>query len=419
MRRRWLVLIVLFAIIVELRVRAESTQFTATPAATGIPPPPPPPPRLPPIHYSFPQASESFSATERVVPNRSTGSAGRHPTVAEPRFASARQDIITRYVHESFSHRIYLTASAAAVGCALSSALSFSIFGAGLSQKWLLGIAFVCALLLWIRNNIYAELLRAASMAFLLSWQRWQRIRRLYPTGRYLYAAVMRGSQRRPFPTGPNEEEDFALLPTCVAMAVLGAAAVPGNIPLLPTSLVRVVAAILVGYTTTLPTRSGDLSRCLGMRVMMWLQDWRSISRQVELPRKTGVVVSALLDRALILDRQHRLRHRLAAAVTHGVAALRRMQASNGRAAPTTTATKAEEEMEYDDGSRPRRRRSDVFPPQRRDEPTNDFRSDEKNIEQRRRRSGYDNELEDDARRRWNDEYYSNRSRNRSYQERR
>jgi hypothetical protein len=413
MRRLWFTLVLLHAILGAFRVHAESAPFTATATATGIPPPPPP--KLPPIHYSFPQASESLStaaAEQSDAPNRSRESS--IPSTTAPRFASARQDIITRYIHESFSHRIYLTISASLVGCALSTALSYSIFGSGLSQKWLLGMAMACALLIWMRNNSYAELLRATSMAALLSWQRWQRIRRRYPTGRYLYAAVMRGSERRPFPDpAATNADDFAMLPACVAMAVLGAATVPGHIPLLPTSLTRIVAAILVGYTTTLPTRSGDLCRCLGMRVMMWLQDWRSIARQVELPRKTGVVASAVFDRALVLDRQHRLRHRLASAVAQGVAAVRRMQASNGRT------PNAAEEMDDNDGGRPRRRsrddpRSDEYPPRRRDEPLDDFRRDE-TVDERRRRSGYDNTDEEETRRRRDDEeYYSNRGDNRS-----
>jgi hypothetical protein len=369
---RWLIRLVLSSSITlgEFRgLTAAASQFSATSVATTAipPPPPPPPPKLPPIHYSFPEAaSESLST---AAPRDDT-----------PRWtASARQDVITRYIQESFWHRLSLSASASLVGTALSTALSFSLGGTGLSPPWGLGIAIVYALLIWVRQNIYAELLRAASMAALLSWQRWQRIRRRYPTGRYLYAAVVRGAPRRPFPD-PNDDADFVLLPTCLAMAVLGAAAVPGNIPLLPTSLTRIVAAILVGYTTTLPTRSGDVCRCLGTRVRVWLSEWRRLARQVELPRHAGVVAAALFDRAMILDRQHRVRQRLATAVAQGVAAVRQ------RKRPTEG---QEEELDEDDGRRRRRRRD-----REEEELDRDFRREDATVEESRRRRYNDDSQE-------------------------
>jgi hypothetical protein len=55
----------------------------------------------------------------------------------------------------------------------------------------------------------------------------------------------------------------------------------------------------------------GDLSRSMGMRVVALCQEFLGINSELEILRKGGVVSGKLLDKALILDRQHRIKDRL------------------------------------------------------------------------------------------------------------
>jgi hypothetical protein len=348
------------------------------------PPPPPPPPLLqhvPPIHYSFPQRQTTTTTnnnnnndTNQIqfdtdlnqypddipIPNNnpsdiSTTGGGvlvqQQPPQYVPQYATARNDRMTQYISQSRLHRVYLSGSAALVGCTMTAFLGQSILGHAVSSSILLVVAVWFAIGIWIRNNIYGELVRAISLALILSIQRYHQIRSQYPAGQYCVRAILgddqddpnhrrRGwrrrqrRQRQPFPPTNNpwtwsnrviteEEKDdhlhpyveFQMLPTVMAMAVVGAimgsTSMKAVLPIVPTSLCALTGAIALAYTTTLASSKGDLCRCMGMRMVLWVRELIQISTELHLPEQTSVVASHVLDRILILDRQHNIRRRI------------------------------------------------------------------------------------------------------------
>eukprot|EP00934_Nitzschia_sp_Nitz4_P008215 Nitzschia sp. Nitz4//scaffold208_size52459//14211//15336//NITZ4_006808-RA/size52459-augustus-gene-0.2-mRNA-1//1//CDS//3329541645//8205//frame0 len=207
-------------------------------------------------------------------------------------------------------------------------------------MAWLGGILFFFFSTVFRRSST-GEWVRALAVSFLLSFQQIHEIRRTYPVRRYIFTYLFRRNRTRallrPFPMGNPWQESstftstvasspaakqppFHMLYCLMAMAMVGSVC-GANLPLIPTWLGSILGAGLLVYGCTLEggvaqgrphtDLRGDICRLMGMRVVAWVQAWIQIQRQLDILPKTMVVFSRILDRLLILDRQHRLRDRL------------------------------------------------------------------------------------------------------------
>ena len=312
---------------------------------------------LPSIHYSFPQrnapidfVSDAHESDTSSMPNATTTQNPRTTTIVPPltddsipKYTSARQDVVTRYIMESYWNRCYVTLSAAMVGCVVISFLGQSLLGQVPSSSILLATSILFSILTWLRNDIYGELIRAISFTIIFSVQRSIQIRNQYPAYQYLYNAILGDTttnakrRRRPFPPtnnpwtwSSNQDEDddivFQMIPTVVAMAFIGSV-MGTNIPLLPSSLGALLGAASFAYTTTLSSSRGDLCRCMGMRIVAFVREFITIANtDLHLPQKSAVVASAVLDKLLILDRQHSIRQRIGSGITAMIDTVSRIQ---------------------------------------------------------------------------------------------
>lgn len=301
---------------------------------------------LPSIHYSFPQRNvpidESSDGRTSTNNKKMMKTAATLPQNSIPQFASARQDVVTRYIMESYWNRCYVTLSSAMIGCLVTSFLGQSLLGHVPSLSIIIAIAILFSILTWLRNNIYGELIRAISLTMIFSFQRSIQIRNQYPAHQYLYNAIIGDTttnfkrRRKPFPptnnpwtwSSNNDDDDieFQMIPTVVAMAFIGSV-LGTNIPILPSSFGALLGAAVFAYSTTLSSSRGDLCRCMGMRIVAFVREFIAIANtDLHLPNKSAVVASAILDKLLILDRQHSIRQRIGSAISALIDTVSRIQ---------------------------------------------------------------------------------------------
>ncbi|GKY98037.1 hypothetical protein MPSEU_000761800 [Mayamaea pseudoterrestris] len=305
------------------------------------PPPPPPPPRpLTPIHYEFQQRSETEASnvkaatdhddelpvTMRPDMDEQATMAHLHDSRNGPLYVSPRQDAFTRQM-STRTGRLTLAAACLLVGAGLGQALSHSLLQ---KSNVVLVTTLSCLFLLasWLRNS-YGELVRALGLALLLTLRRTKRVRRLHPTMPHLKASLQM-QPRVGFPVRiihddmrlnhndvAMDDYDAAMnynsLYTLIAMCFVGAVC-GGSLPLLPTWMGALLGAGLLGVSTTLDSARGDLSRCMGARVVALSREMIQVNDKLHLTSKLGVVAGKVLDKLLILDRQHGVRRRIVAA---------------------------------------------------------------------------------------------------------
>lgn len=342
-----------------------------TPPPPYAPPPPPPPPRdagtstattsdrgyvPPPIHYQF-QATEARrpppeSSTRtnprrrrgRLAPGSDFGDDDGVPITSRsdglehnlrpppsrrrdeqdgddkvPAFASPRRDSITLFMDRSMWNRWVLRLAAGTVG-----AVSLTFVGTSLTTKsWWSIYAWTGFWLFivtsWFRSP-YGELCRTSGFLLLQTIRESRQIRREYPTRPHLKALLGAGP-RRPFPPTDNpwsyrpsspDDAAFSMISTLIAMAIVGSFC-GGNIPMVPAWIGGLVGAGFLGLLTTRPSARGDLARTTGMRVVATFQTVWDLQKDLGMPSKFWKVFGLLLDKLLILDRQHRLKDRLIA----------------------------------------------------------------------------------------------------------
>ena len=333
----------------------------------SFPPPPPPPPARragtlpgteataagytpPPIHYKFqqqqqPNAKPSSSGGDKYtrrggkrlshepfdedgVPFTSLSTDERmrlsQPNDGEeedstPAFASPRRDAITLYMDRSIINRWVVRLASGFVG-----AVIITFVGTSLTTKawwtvyaWTGFWLFITAS--WFRNP-YGELCRTSGFLLLETIRESRQIRREYPTRPHLRALLGAGP-RRPFPPTENpwnyrpsspDDVAFSMLPAVLAMTVVGSFC-GGNIPMVPSWLGALVGAGFLGLLATRPNVRGDLARATGMRVVATVQTLWELQKDLGMTPKVWKVASLLLDKLLILDRQHRLKDKLVA----------------------------------------------------------------------------------------------------------
>ena len=191
----------------------------------------------------------------------------------------------------------------------------------------------------WFRTPI-GELSRAMGLSLILVLQRTQRIRREYPTWRYVAASVgiLRGGPRdargrprgpRPFPPARNpwrytprspRDPDFNMMYALVSMAMVGST-VGGNLPFIPNWIGAVVGASLFSFACTWQnSHRGDLARTMGMRVVRAVTELWEIQADLQIIPKATVVSSQVIDKAMILDRKHRVKDRFLSFANKGYA---------------------------------------------------------------------------------------------------
>jgi len=229
-----------------------------------------------------------------------------------PATASARSDPVTRHWSARTLH-LPSRATAALWGAATG---AFGGHALMLPQGTIRGLSTVLAVtfvvLTFVRNNVFADLIRCLVVATFRAVQRFRRIRRRYPTH---VAACLGMGTRRPFPTpAQEEEEDFPKLYSTLAASVVGSLVV-GTLPLLPTWLGALLGLAAGGYLTTRPTARGDLARTVGARVVALLRESAAINRELRVLPACGAVAEVVWDRLLFLDRQHRIRDKVTGAV--------------------------------------------------------------------------------------------------------
>lgn len=231
-----------------------------------------------------------------------------------PQYASPRRDVIARYMSQT-NTRALLMLSAGTVGAAIGVFVGKSLFN---QPQFFAAIFFLLFLTATLLRNPYGEFVKALGMTLIFALQRSRRIRRRYPTGPHLKAALGAGP-RRPFPPTDNpwayravepSDIEFNMLYSVVAMAFIGSAC-GGNVPLLPTWLGSLVGAGSFAYLCTTANARGDLFRTMGARVVELTYEVLRINRELALLRKFGVVSGKVLDKILIMDRKHRIKEKL------------------------------------------------------------------------------------------------------------
>ncbi|CAB9511588.1 expressed unknown protein [Seminavis robusta] len=236
-----------------------------------------------------------------------------------PEFASARRDVITRY-QSTFRGKMALAASSGVAGSIAGGFAGKSLLNSPITFAGVGGTFFLLCTLL---RNPYGELVRAMGMALILALQRFTSIRGRYPTWRHVKSSLG-AAQRRPFPPAANpwtyqprsnRDVPFKMLYTLITMAFVGST-VGGSMPLIPTWMGSLAGAGLFGLATTLQSSRGDLIRSMGMRVVALCEEFLGINAELEILRKGGVVTGKVLDKLLILDRQHRIKDRLISGAT-------------------------------------------------------------------------------------------------------
>ena len=189
----------------------------------------------------------------------------------------------------------------------------------------------------WFRTPM-GELSRAVGLSLILVLQRTQRIRKEYPTWRYVAASVgiLRGGPRDargrprgppPFPPARNpwrynprspRDPDFNMMYAIVSMAMVGST-VGGNFPFIPNWIGALVGAASFAFACTWQnSHRGDLARTMGMRVVRAVTELWEIQADLQIIPKATVVSSQVIDKAMILDRKHRVKDRFLSFATKG-----------------------------------------------------------------------------------------------------
>jgi hypothetical protein len=179
----------------------------------------------------------------------------------------------------------------------------------------------------WFRTPL-GELVRAMGLSLLLVLQRSRRIRRTYPTWRYIPAAIGVGSKRglRPFPPARNpwrysprspRDPDFNMMFVLISMAFVGSM-VGGNLPVIPTWMGALAGAASFAFACTWQSPRGDLARSCGMRVVSAVGELWEIQADLAIIPKATVVSSQIIDKAMILDRKHRVKDRFLSLANKG-----------------------------------------------------------------------------------------------------
>ncbi len=246
------------------------------------------------------------------------------------------------------------------------------------------------------------ELSRAVGLSLILVLQRTQRIRKEYPTWRYVAASVgiLRGGPRDargrprgppPFPPARNpwrysprseRDPDFNMMYAIVSMAMVGST-VGGNLPFIPNWIGALVGAASFAFACTWQnSHRGDLARTMGMRVVRAVTELWEIQADLQIIPKATVVSSQVIDKAMILDRKHRVKDRFLSFANKGYEQVSKVAEQ----------VQKQQRGRNDDGNNDRDRRG------RRGDEEGDFRRGDRRDQDGRDRDGRDRDWSRDRR---------------------
>ncbi|VEU39392.1 unnamed protein product [Pseudo-nitzschia multistriata] len=294
-----------------------------------------------PIHYDFPISDDGATETmgkgsmqRQRIDNTRDGVDDE-----EGMTSSARKDLVTRH-WSTKRGKVQIQTVIGLVGYGSGRFFLKSLMGDSDMVQWLgcfSAVAFIVST--WFRSPI-GELSRAVGLSLILVLQRTQRIRREYPTWRYVAASVgmIRGGPRdargkprgpRPFPPARNpwkysprspRDPDFNMTFALASMAMVGSA-VGGNLPFIPNWIGAIIGAAFSAFACTWQeSHRGDLARTMGMRVVRVVTELWEIQADLQIIPKATVVSSQIIDKAMILDRKHRVKDRFLSLATKGYA---------------------------------------------------------------------------------------------------
>mmetsp|Transcript_10529 Transcript_10529/g.24958 ORF Transcript_10529/g.24958 Transcript_10529/m.24958 type:complete len:579 (-) Transcript_10529:327-2063(-) len=293
-----------------------------------------------PIHYEFPIASDDDIDT-RGAGRRQRGrnDDARDGLEGNGMTSSARNDLVTRY-WSTKRGKLQIQSVIGLIGYGSGSFVAKSFLGTSDIAQWS-GYFWAAFLIIstWFRTPM-GELSRAVGLSLILVLQRTQRIRREYPTWRYVAASVgiLRGGPRdargkprgpRPFPPARNpwrysprspRDPDFNMMYALVSMSLVGST-VGGNMPFIPNWIGALAGAAIFAFACTWQeSHRGDLARTMGMRVVRAVTELWEIQADLQIIPKATVVSSQMIDRAMILDRKHRVKDRFLSLANKGYA---------------------------------------------------------------------------------------------------
>ncbi|KAL3925662.1 MAG: hypothetical protein SGILL_000265 [Bacillariaceae sp.] len=288
-------------------------------------------PRMP-IHYDFPSKDTGDDAADERIRNTRNGRddgnmddkiKGSNNDGTSPATASARNDLLTRY-WSTKSGKLQIMASSTMIGAVLGNFLgnvsSPMCLLASSTNAYMTATALIFWISTWFRTPL-GELVRAMGLSILLVLQRSRRIRKTYPTWTYMPAALGLTRNRRglrPFPPARNpwkyvprspRDPDFNMMFVLVSMAFVGSM-VGGSLPVIPTWMGALAGAGTFAFVCTWQSPRGDLARSCGMRVVSAVGELWEIQSDLQIIPKATVVSSQVIDKAMILDRKHRVKDR-------------------------------------------------------------------------------------------------------------
>lgn len=238
-------------------------------------------------------------------------------------FANPRKDAIAHYTSTKMG-KMKLALSYTTCGGLFGTFLGKSIVGHGKQS------AIIFAFLFWFigtfLRDAYGEMVRSVALAFIFLLNRTRSVRRRYRTGIHLKSICrLGGGGRAPFPpiTGEdgienmwkyvpqyNDDPEFDMIKSLICLVVIGSFC-GGNIPLIPTWIGSMAGAATFAFMGISKNARGDLMRTMGMRVVALAGEAIDINAELKIARKVSVVAGKLLDKALILDRKHRIKDKL------------------------------------------------------------------------------------------------------------
>lgn len=101
------------------------------------------------------------------------------------------------------------------------------------------------------------------------------------------------------------------------SMAFVGSM-VGGNLPVIPTWMGALAGAASFAFACTWQSPRGDLARSCGMRVVSAVGELWEIQADLAIIPKATVVSSQIIDKAMILDRKHRVKDRFLSLANKG-----------------------------------------------------------------------------------------------------
>jgi len=291
-----------------------------------------------PIHYEFPISEDDEGGRRR--PRRYDDEEDfDDDRERRPATSSARKDLVTQH-WSTKRGKVQIQAVIGLIGYGSGNFVAKSLIGESDAARWT-GYFWAVFMIVstWFRTPM-GELSRAAGLSLILVLQRTQRIRKEYPTWRYVGASVgiMRGGPRdargrprgpRPFPPARNpwrysprspRDPDFNMVYALVSMAVVGST-VGGNMPFVPNWIGALAGAATFAFACTWQnSHRGDLARTMGMRVVRAVTELWEIQADLQMIPKATVVSSQVIDKAMILDRKHRVKDRFLSFANKGYA---------------------------------------------------------------------------------------------------